>query len=90
MKNAMVENRHEVRVLFFGHLVDVTGCEAWEVKLPMGAMAGDALVACYAMWPGLEAHDGSISVAVEQAFADRGTVLPLGAEVALMPPVQGG
>ena len=79
-----------VRVLFFGPLVDVTGGAAVEMTLPDSAPVQSLLEALFLKWPALRAWDANILIAVNLAYAARGDVIPPGAEVAIMPPVQGG
>jgi len=44
----------------------------------------------YQKWPGLRAADASLRVAVNLDYTGRTDLIPPGAEVAVMPPVQGG
>jgi len=79
-----------VRLLFFSVLRDITGVEeiAWKVHSP--ATVGDLLTALYARWPALKEWDASLLVAVDQVYVKRAEPVPANAEVAIMPPVQGG
>lgn len=79
-----------LRLLFFGHLPDLTG--TGEILWPhSGGMGVDQLMEqLHVRWPALRAHDSSIRVAVNLEYADRTALIPPGAEVAIMPPVQGG
>lgn len=79
-----------LNVLFFSVLRDLTGCEhiAWE--MPAGSTLGDLLQRLYQRWPQLAEWDASLLLAIDQTYARRSEVLPVGAEIALMPPVQGG
>jgi molybdopterin synthase sulfur carrier subunit len=79
-----------VRVLFFGHLVDITGTAECALPLAAGNTVADLLSAVFEQWPGLRVHDASLLVAVNQEFATRAEPVPAGAELAIMPPVQGG
>lgn len=79
-----------VNLLFFSVLRDITGADEmpWEMALP--ATVNDLLTALYERWPKLGEWDGSLLVAVDQAYVKRGEPLHEGCEVAIMPPVQGG
>lgn len=80
----------KVRVLYFSVLKDLTGTEESDINLPEGATVADLLADAFQRWPALQAWDASLLVAVDQTYAKRGTPLHEGAEVAVMPPVQGG
>jgi len=77
------------RILFFGPLVDLTGTASLEMDLPDGATVGDLLGLLFEKWPALRPWEASLLTAVNLSYADRGAVIPP-AEVAVMPPVQGG
>ena len=79
-----------VRVLFFSLLRDIAGADGLEFPVEAGARVGDLLDDLFAKWPALKAWDASLLVAVDQTYAKRDCVLHEGAEVAIMPPVQGG
>lgn len=80
----------KVRVLYFSVLKDLTGTEESEIALAEGATVADLLANAFQKWPALQAWDASLLVAVDQTYAKRNTALHEGAEVAIMPPVQGG
>ena len=79
-----------VRVLFFSVLRDITG--AGEVMMPVSANASvdELLAECFRRWPKLSGWDKSLLIAVNQNYVKRTEPLHEGAEVAIMPPVQGG
>ncbi len=79
-----------VRVLFFGPLVDLTECATLEMTLPDSATVQTMLDALFLKWPALRSWDANLLVAVNLAYAAREEVMPPDAEVAIMPPVQGG
>ena len=79
-----------VRVLLFGPLTDIAGPGPHILTLPDGATVQHLLDAAFAKWPALRGHDASLLTAVNLTYARRGEVIPPDAEVALMPPVQGG
>ncbi len=77
--------RMKVAVRLFAGLRELAGTRALELDLPSGAVAAD-------VWPALDLGDepAGLLVAVNKSYADRGTVLAEGDEVALIPPVSGG
>lgn len=79
-----------VRVLFFSVLKDITGVDETSVNCGEGSTMGALLETLFARWPGLRAWDGSLLLAVDQSYVKRDAMLHDGAEVAVMPPVQGG
>lgn len=79
-----------VRVLFFGPLTGITGAASLEVELPEGATIAQLLEDVFLRWPALRDWDGQILTAINLAYARREDIIPPGAEVAIMPPVQGG
>jgi molybdopterin converting factor small subunit len=79
-----------VRVLFFGPLVDLTGTARLELNLPESSTIEQLLDALSQRWPALQVRDASLLTAVNLAYARRDEIIPPGAEVAVMPPVQGG
>lgn len=79
-----------VRVLFFGPLVDVTGCATMDMTLPDAATVQILLDALFLKWPALRHWDANLLVAVNLTYATRSESIPSGAEIAIMPPVQGG
>jgi len=93
-----------LKVLFFSVLRDIVGEAEVEVALeavaasrtggtgakPAEVTVGDLLDYCYREYPGLRVWDGKLLLAVDLDYVDRGAVLRGGAEVAMMPPVQGG
>ena len=81
----------KLRVLFFSLLRDLTGTEEIELTCAEGVTTvGELLGMLYDRWPALGPWDASLLVAVDQMYAKRGDALHEGAEVAVMPPVQGG
>ena len=79
-----------VKVLFFSVLRDISGMAECDVPLSPGNRVSDLLDRMFSRWPKLKEWDASLLIAVDQAYAKRDAVLHEGAEVALMPPVQGG
>jgi MoaD family protein len=79
-----------VRVLFFSVLRDVAGTGEAEFDARPGARVGDLLDDVFARWPKIRDWDASLLLAVDQTYVKRDASLHEGAEVAIMPPVQGG
>lgn len=79
-----------LNLLFFSVLRDLTGCAELAWEMPVGSTVADLLQHLYARWPTLAEWDASLLIAIDQTYARRSELLPAGAEVALMPPVQGG
>jgi molybdopterin converting factor small subunit len=80
----------KVRVLFFSVLRDVAGADEVPVTLAPGATVADLLAELGTRWPKLQEWDKSLLIAVDQYYAKRDGALHENAEVAIMPPVQGG
>ncbi|MES2470425.1 MAG: MoaD/ThiS family protein [Verrucomicrobiota bacterium] len=83
-------NPADLRVLFFGHLPQITECPQTEWPFKEATTVADLMESLYQKWPGLRASDSSLRVAVNLEYTHRSALLPPGAEVAVMPPVQGG
>jgi len=80
----------KLRVLFFSVLRDLTGQEEIELTCEGVYTVADLLAMLHARWPKLAEWDSSLLVAVDHAYVKRDAALHDGAEVAIMPPVQGG
>ncbi len=81
----------KVRVLFFSVLRDITGVGEIVLELPADARTADDLLrVLYDRWPKLAEWDAALLIAIDQTYARRAEELRDGAEVAIMPPVQGG
>ena len=74
-----------VTVRLFAGLRELAGMRALELDLPAGAVAAD-------VWPALDRGEepAGLLVAINKSYAEPGTVLVDGDEVALIPPVSGG
>ena len=79
-----------VRILFFGPLRDHAGAGPELMELPEGSTVAELREAVLARWPALRVWESSLLVAVNLRYAVAGDPVPPGAEVAIMPPVQGG
>jgi len=61
-----------------------------EVALPASATAGDLRRALAEQFPALADVLPHIRIAINSSYANDATVIPAGAELALIPPVSGG
>ena len=81
----------KLRVLFFSVLRDITGASEIVVELQHDkATVSDLLEHLFERWPPLRDWDRSLLIAVDQVYARRNEPLHDNAEIAIMPPVQGG
>lgn len=79
-----------VRLLFFSVLRDVAGPDEVVITVPSPATVAALLEVCFTRWPKLREWDQSLLIAVDHGYVKRDAALREGAEVAIMPPVQGG
>ena len=79
-----------MRVLFFAHLQDVTGCTVRELALSAPVTGGQLWDLLLAEYPGLAGHRGTVRLARDWDYVDADTRFSDGDEVALIPPVSGG
>jgi len=75
----------KISVRLFAGLRERAGAGELELELAEGALVGDALAQMSALTEGVP-----VVMAVNQEYADAGTALHPGDEVALIPPVSGG
>ncbi len=79
-----------VRVLFFATLRERAGGRAFEMEIPDGADVARLKEALVERFPNLAANRGAMLVAVNRDFALDDRLIPVGAEIAVFPPVSGG
>ena len=84
-----MNDRIAVRTLFFGVYAELAATREGSADLPGGSTVGD-LVDELRVSEGLDWIPEGVVVAVNQAYAEIGTRLSDGDEVALIPPVAGG
>ena len=78
-----------MRILFFAHLKDLTGCS--ETELPLHDVdASELWRHLLARHPGLARVQPQVRLARNCAFADATTRFAANDEIALIPPVSGG
>lgn len=80
----------KLRVLFFSVLRDITGADEITLEVPAGSTMAGLLDQIETRWPKLSDWQSSMLIALDQTYVKRSVPLHDGAEVALMPPVQGG
>lgn len=80
----------QVRVLYFGILRDLTGCEREVVQLAEGARLHDLYGELEQRFPKLHPLRNSLALAVNHEYCDATVALRNDDEVALIPPVSGG
>ncbi len=78
------------RILYFGWARDCAGIEAEELEIPEGTTVLRLWGELVSRHPGLEACRSSSRVAVDARYASDESVVPAGAEIAIIPPVAGG
>jgi molybdopterin synthase catalytic subunit len=81
---------NDVTVLFFATLKERAGVKQAVMALPEGACVRDLKARLAADFPGLKDSLASMLVAVNREFAFDDDPLPMGAEIAVFPPVSGG
>lgn len=78
-----------ITVLLFASYADLLGARSLQVELPPGATVRE-LVRTLSAMPGASRLPARPLVAVNQGYATESTVLRIGDEVAVIPPVAGG
>jgi molybdopterin synthase catalytic subunit len=79
-----------VRVLFFGRLKEITGCNEDWAELAEGASVAELFARYGRQFPQLGEYRASLVAAVNEEFARWDGALRNGDEVAFLPPVSGG
>lgn len=79
-----------VRARLFARLREQAGTDSESIELPAGSTVADVYAAVKKLHPGLRADHGAVRAALNQEFADWGTAVADGDEVAFIPPVSGG
>jgi molybdopterin converting factor subunit 1 len=84
------EGKHPVTVRLFARARDLAETDVLHVALPVGATVGTLRSLLAATNPALAGLLARSALAVDDEFADDNQVVPVGATVALLPPVSGG
>jgi len=79
-----------MKVRLFARARELAGADVIEVALPAGATVRDLRRLIGEACPALAGLLERSALAVNDEFAEDGLTVPLGAEVALLPPVSGG
>ncbi len=79
-----------VRARLFARLREQAGTDAESVEVRPGSTVADVYDALRKSHPALEANRESVRAAVNQEFAEWGSIVSDGDEVAFIPPVSGG
>jgi len=80
----------DIRVRLFARARDIAGSDSVTLHLSAGATVGDLRKQLGRERPALAGLLERSAVAVNDEFADDSLTVPVGAEVALLPPVSGG
>jgi molybdopterin synthase sulfur carrier subunit len=79
-----------LRLLFFSSLRDITGAAELDWQIQPGWTMAELLDDVETRWPALNDWRPSLLMAIDCCYVKADAALSEGAEVALMPPVQGG
>lgn len=86
----MLPHCHKMRILFFAHLQEVTGCAEFCLK-PTTPLSTDAVWSeLLKSFPGLRHARACVRLARNWEYASAETIFHPGDEIALIPPVSGG
>ncbi len=80
----------QIRVRLFAALRETVGAGEIDLEVADGASAGEAFATLRERFPALSAYRSTVLFAVNAAYAEAGTALHRGDELALIPPVSGG
>ncbi|MCB1208316.1 MAG: MoaD/ThiS family protein [Verrucomicrobiales bacterium] len=80
----------KLRVLFFSVLKDITSAEEVPLEVPEGITIEQLLENLFTRWPALTEWEPSLLIAQNQTYTTRSEPVVDNAEIAIMPPVQGG
>jgi len=79
-----------MRIRFFAHLVQVTGCDSIELAAAAPLSSDQLWAALLDKFPALAGHRPSVRLARNCEYADAAAAFADPDEVALIPPVSGG
>ena len=80
----------KAQILLFASLRDRAGQPSIEVEIPDGTTAAELRGHIEAQVPALAGTLDQVRIAIDQEFATGEASIPIGAEIALIPPVSGG
>lgn len=81
---------HKINVLFFATFRTRAGRSSLEIELNDGATVSELKDVLVAQIPALQASLHHTLVSINREFASDEDIIPVGAEIALFPPVSGG
>ena len=87
---ALLRLAMKIKVLFFASCRDAVGDKSCDWEIAEGYRVADLQRELVAAYPQLAAVQQVLSIAVNDEYAGKHTVLKAGDEVALIPPVSGG
>ena len=79
-----------MKVLLFARAKDLIGADHVEIEVAAATTIGEVRRVLLQRYPRLTGLVEKSAFAVNDEYANDGTVIPAGAEVALLPPVSGG
>jgi sulfur-carrier protein len=80
----------KINILFFANLRDYAGAKAIEMEISLGTTVAGLKKVLVKMYPKMVPAQNSMMTAINREYAADEDVIPLGAEIALFPPVSGG
>ncbi len=80
----------KIKLKFFGQLRELAKLQETEIEVRVDATVNDLKGIVAERFPSLRAHLKVVSVAVNNEYAAKETILKDGDEVALLPPISGG
>lgn len=80
----------KIKLKFFGQLRELAKLQETEIDVQASATVNDLKGIVAERFPDLREHLNVVSVAVDNEYAPKETVLKDGNEVALLPPISGG
>jgi len=81
---------NKVNLLFFATLKDLAGTRRSEMELEPGMKVADLKAHLPERFPRLQPALSSVLISINREFAFDQDEIPVGAEIALFPPVSGG
>lgn len=79
-----------MKIRLFARARQLAGTDALDLEMPAGATVGDLRRRIAEIAPALAGLLERSALAVNDEFADDSQVLPMNAEIAVLPPVSGG
>jgi molybdopterin converting factor subunit 1 len=80
----------KIKILFFATLRDYADARMIEIELPPDTTVATLKELLVLRYPKMAPAQNSIMAAINREYAGDEQIIPLGAEIALFPPVSGG